>query len=89
MHTTTTPATALMQDTHMIDDWRHLHPTSTACYTCYPASHMFLSEIDHMLVLGDLMPYLPAAAYVSRSVSDHSLGILDVAWGIPCPEAGN
>lgn len=34
-----------------------------------------------MLISNDLVPYMVAAIYVSRSVVDHAAGILDMAWG--------
>lgn len=78
---TLTPLAQLMLDTHMVDAWRHLHPAESV-YTCFSSTHMTLSKIDHMLVSTDLVPYLAAASYASRSVSDHSPGILDVEWGL-------
>lgn len=78
---TLTPLAQLMLDTHMVDAWRHLHP-SDSVFTCFSSTHMSLSKIDHMLVSNDLVPYVAAASYASRSVSDHSPGILDVEWGL-------
>lgn len=51
-----------------------------------PYTHAFgypyvIVQIDHRLVSSDLVPYLVSASYVSPSVSDHSPGILEVAWG--------
>lgn len=70
----------LMWDNYMFNAWRHLHPADYI-YTCFSATHMSLSKIDHMLVSTDLIHYLVTASYISHSVSDHSPSVLEVSWG--------
>ncbi|KAJ1157745.1 hypothetical protein NDU88_010445 [Pleurodeles waltl] len=75
---------SVMDNLHLVDIWREMHPTSTT-FSCYTPTHGAFSRLDRFLLASNGTLDVRRADYQVRFLSDHSPLLLECGTHAPRP----
>ncbi|KAJ1154853.1 hypothetical protein NDU88_007596 [Pleurodeles waltl] len=75
---------SVMENLHLVDIWREIHPTSTT-FSCYTPTHGAYGSLDRFLLASDGTLDIRRADYQVRFLSDHSPLLLECGTHTPRP----